>query len=375
MNKLLKNIDPLIPIITLILVAIGFLIITSATYDVSNSPWTNPFLIRQFIAFILGTTALIVSLFFDYRSLKNYSEIIYVCNILILLSVLMFGETAQGGQRWLVLGPIVFQPSELAKLAVIITLADLLATDKYNLDNIFGLLVPCLHILLPVALIFLQNDLGTSLVVIAIFLGIIYAAGANSKIFFGSIGGILATVITWITLHVNFDIPIPLQTYQLNRLLVLVNPALDPLGSGYNVIQSKIAIGGGGLFGQGLFSGTQNKLNFLPEMHTDFIFSVLGEEFGFIGVAVVLILYFVLLWQAMKVVAEAKDSFGVLIVIGIITMFAFHIFENVGMTLGIMPVTGITLPFLSYGGSSLITNMLAVGLILNVSMRKKKILF
>jgi len=319
--------------------------------------------------------ALIVSLFFDYRSLRNYSEIIYILNILLLLSVLVFGQTAQGGQRWLILGPIVFQPSELAKLAVIITLADMLATDKYNLDNIFGIAIAFLHVLLPIGLIFLQNDLGTSLVVVAIFLGMIYAAGVNKKIFFGSIGGVLGTTITWITLHLHFDILMPLQSYQLNRLLVLVDPSLDPLGSGYNVIQSKIAIGSGGLFGQGLFSGTQNKLNFLPEMHTDFIFSVLGEEFGFIGVVVVLILYFILLWQILKIVAEAKDSFGSLLIIGIISMFAFHIFENVGMTLGIMPVTGITLPFLSYGGSSLIVNLLAIGLVLNVSMRKKKILF
>ena len=375
MKNLVKNINPIIPIITVILVFIGFVVITSATYDVSNSPWTNPFLIRQIIAFILGTIALVVILFFDYRSLQNYSEIIYISNILLLISVLLFGDTAQGGQRWLTLGPIVFQPSEIAKLAVIITLADLLSSKKYNLDSFFGLLIPSLYVLLPTALIFMQNDLGTSLVVVAIFLGMIYTAGANSKIFFGSIGAVLATAVSWITLHVKFGVSIPLQTYQLNRILVLVNPDLDPLGFGYNVNQSKIAIGSGGLFGQGLFSGTQSNLNFLPEKHTDFIFSVLAEEFGFVGSAVVLLLYFILIWQAIKIMAEAKESFGSLLVVGIVSMFAFHIFENIGMTLGIMPVTGITLPFLSYGGSSLITNLLAVGLILNVGLRKKKILF
>ncbi len=375
MKNLVKNINPIIPVITVILVFIGFIVITSATYDVSNSPWTNPFLIRQFIAFILGTIALVVILFFDYRSLQNYSEIIYISNILILISVLLFGDTAQGGQRWLTLGPIVFQPSEIAKLSVIITVADLLSSKKYNLDSFFGLLIPSLYVLLPTALIFMQNDLGTSLVVVAIFLGMIYTAGANSKIFFGSIGAVLVTAVSWITLHVQFGVSIPLQTYQLNRILVLVNPNLDPLGFGYNVNQSKIAIGSGGLFGQGLFSGTQSTLNFLPEKHTDFIFSVLGEEFGFVGSAVVLLLYLILIWQAIKIIVEAKESFGSLLVVGIVSMFTFHIFENVGMTLGIMPVTGITLPFLSYGGSSLITNLLAIGLILNVGMRKKKILF
>jgi rod shape determining protein RodA len=186
---------------------------------------------------------------------------------------------------------------------------------------------------------------------------------------------VIGRAVTWVWTHVYFGGGIPPKDYQLNRLLVLVDPSRDPLGAGYNVQQSKIAIGSGGLFGKGLFTGSQNQLNFLPEKHTDFIFSVLGEELGFIGALIILLLYFILLWRALIVAKDAKDKFGEYLVVGVISMLTFHIFQNVGMVVGLMPVTGIPLPFLSYGGSSLITNLLAVGLIMNVNMRNKKLMF
>lgn len=374
-NKLIKQIDYLIPLTVIVLVIIGVTLIRSATFINGAAFLENPFLQRHSASILIGSVGLIFSLFFDYRALRNYSKVIYVGNILMLLSVLVLGQSISGGQRWIRFGLISFQPSELAKLAVIITLADLLAKEDYDVSQIKGLIVPIIHVAIPILLILAQNDLGTSLVVVATFVGMIYIAGANPKLLLGVGLGGLVTSIVWVTTHLYWEVPIPLQTYQLNRLLVFIDPYFDPLGSGYNLIQSKIAIGSGQLWGKGLFGGSQNQLRFLPERHTDFIFSVLGEELGFAGAGATLLCYFILLWRGIKVAEEAKDEFGRLVVVGILSMFAFHVLENVGMTIGIMPVTGIPLPFLSYGGSAMITSLLAVGLIININMRRKKMLF
>lgn len=375
MNKLLKNLDYSIPIFTLLLVISGMFLILSATKSGDASLLANSFLKKQMIAALIGILAIIVSLLFNYEILRDYAEIIYIANLLLLGIVLVIGQTVKGGQSWISLGRFNFQPAEITKLIVIIMLAHVLAKDKYNVQNFFGMVIPGLYVFIPFSLILLQNDLGSSLVLLAIFIGMIYVAGANAKFLFGSIFGVLVSAVSWVAAHIYLGVYIPLKEYQLNRLLVLVNPSRDPLGSGYNVRQSKIAIGSGGLFGKGLFTGSQNQLNFLPEKHTDFIFSVLGEELGFIGAIIILLLYFLLLWRALIVAREAKDKFGEYVVIGIISMLGFHIFQNVGMAVGLMPVTGIPLPFLSYGGSSLITNLLGIGLILNINIRKKKLMF
>ncbi len=375
MGKLLRNMDYMIPLAALVLIVIGMLLIASATHVEGSSIWTNTFLQKQLIALLVGSIGAVAVVLFDYRLLRDYAVLIYVGNLLLLGLVLLIGEEVQGGQSWIDFGPISFQPSELAKLAVIITLADLLAKRKYNIKYIFGLIVPGLYLTLPFGLILLQNDLGTALVLIAIFLGMIYVAGANPKLLVGGMIVVVAVVAIWIAAYLYLDAPMPLKEYQLERILVLVNPNLDPQGAGYNVRQSKVAIGSGGLRGKGLFAGTQNQLNFLPARHTDFIFSVLGEELGFWGAGLVLISYFILLWRAIMIAEQAKDQFAQLVVAGIIAMFLFHVFENIGMAMGIMPVTGIPLPFISYGGSSLVTNLLAIGLILNVNMRRKKLLF
>ena len=374
MNKLLKNLDYSIPIFTLLLVISGMFLILSATKSGDASLLANSFLKKQMIAALIGILAIIVSLLFNYEILRDYAEIIYIANLLLLGIVLVIGQTVKGGQSWISLGRFNFQPAEITKLIVIIMLAHVLAKDKYNVQNFFGMVIPGLYVFIPFSLILLQNDLGSSLVLLAIFIGMIYVAGANAKFLFGSIFGVLVSAVSWVAAHIYLGVYIPLKEYQLNRLLVLVNPSRDPLGSGYNVRQSKIAIGSGGLFGKGLFTGSQNQLNFLPEKHTDFIFSVLGEELGFIGAIIILLLYFLLLWRALIVAREAKDKFGEYVVIGIISMLGFHIFQNVGMAVGLMPVTGIPLPFLSYGGSSLITNLLGIGLILNINIRMKKLM-
>jgi rod shape determining protein RodA len=220
-----------------------------------------------------------------------------------------------------------------------------------------------------------QPDLGTSLAFVAITLGILVAAGAPGRILAPIVVAGLGSVIGAVVAHFRWGLPLPLEDYQLKRLIVFTNPGIDPLGSGYQLRQSIIAIGSGRLVGKGLFAGTQNQLRFLPFQHTDFIFSVIGEELGFIGGIAVLTLYLFVLWRGLRIAAMARDYFGALLSVGVVSMLAFHILINVGMTLGMMPVTGIPLPFMSYGGNSMITNMAAVGLLLNVYMRRHKIVF
>ena len=235
-----------------------------------------------------------------------------------------------------------------------------------KLDTFKSLLLPVLYVGIPIGLVFLQPDLGTSLVYIAIFVGMLFISGIKTrliKIIAGT--AFLLMPLGWFVL----------KEYQKQRILVFLNPDIDPFGSGYHIIQSKIAIGSGLIFGKGIFNGTQSQLNFLPENHTDFIFSVIGEEFGFVGCIVVLLLLFMLIYRSIQVAYTCNDNFGMLLATGIGTMFAFEVLVNVGMTIGIMPVTGIPLPFLSYGVSALTTNMLSIGILLNIAMQRTKYIF
>lgn len=373
LKKLLQNLDYWIPLLMIILIGIGLLVINSATQ--ADSITSNRFIIKQLIAASLGSLLLIISLFVDYRVLRNYSGLIYIFNMVLLSSVLILSDDSTGANYWIQLGPVNFQPSELVKLGLIITLADFLATRREKLTELKHFLISGCYIIPIILLGLAQNDLGTNLVFLVIFAGMFYVAGANIKYYLMCIGSGVGIIAGGLLVHFKFGLPIPLKKYQLMRLIIFWNPDLDPLGYGYNIIQSKIAIGSGRLLGKGLSAGTQTQLGFLPESHTDFIFSVLGEELGFIGGAGVLVCYFLLLWRAIKVAFEAKDDFGQLLVVGVVSMLLFHIFENIGMTIGIMPITGIPLPFISYGGSSLLTNILAIALIINVNIRKKKLIF
>lgn len=369
-KRILLGIDYGLLTIVLILFIFGLVMIQSTTsHDFSSSP--NLFLARQIIAAIMGFVVMLAILLIDYRRLKNYSEVIYIGNIIVLTLILFFGRTISGGQRWFYLGPLNFQPSELAKLGIIISLAAILSDKEIRLKTLKDFLYPFFYVGLPVVLIFLQNDLGTSLVFVVILVGMLFLAGANVRILFGLVGGVFLSITSWIFLHLQFGIPIPFKQYQLMRLLVFLDPSLDPFQHGYNIIQSKIAIGSGGLYGKGLFLGTQNRLNFLPEQHTDFVFSVVGEELGFVGSLLVMGLFFLLLYKGIRIIGSAGDRFGALIAGGIVFMFAFHILENVGMVMGLLPITGLPLPFVSYGGSSLLTNLMAIGLLLNINMRRK----
>ncbi len=373
-KKLLKHINIYIPILVLSLIIIGLFVISSATGMADGNH--QPFIRTQIAAAVLGIILIILLLFMDYRIFKDYDIIIYVLTIIMLGFIFVLGVTVSGGRRWLSIGPVNFQPSEVSKIFMILFLASYLDRNRNKLNSLKELFKGLLFILPPFIFIILQNDLGTALVLMFIFVVMYYGAGGKLKHILFVFGGGFLIVVLIITSHVIFETPLPfLQQYQLNRLIAFVNPAIDPFGIGYNIIQSKIAVGSGLIAGRGFLSGPQNQLNFLPEKHTDFIFAVLGEEFGFIGVAVVLIIYLLLLLQILKVAARAKDGFGQLITIGVMGLFLFHVLENVGMVLGIMPITGIPLPFISYGGSSMVISLIAIGLVININMRRKKIIF
>ena len=303
---------------------------------------------------------------FDYKMLQRYGNRLYIFNLILLIAVMLIGHSALGAQRWIQIGPVTLQPSEFAKLIMIVSLASMLEDKVGKLNTLHDLLPIALYVGIPFILVLKQPDLGTSLVFIAIFIGMIFACGVNLKL----LGGLFAAGVACAPILWHF-----LKDYQKMRIMVFLDPNVDPLGSGYHIIQSKIAIGSGMLFGKGLFGGTQSQLNFLPENHTDFIFAVVGEELGFLGAAVLLLLYLVVLWRGIMIARDASDTFGMLLAVGITSMLAFHVLVNIGMTTGIMPVTGIPLPLMSYGVSSLTTNIMSIAILLNIHMKKQKLLF
>jgi rod shape determining protein RodA len=291
---------------------------------------------------------------------------VYGANLALLALTDLTGRTALGAQRWLAVGPLSLQPSELSKLALIVTLAWSLSRRSSPPSRWAELVPYLLHTAPLVLLVFLQPDLGTALSFLAILLGMLWAAGVPRGQLAGLVAaGLVASPLAW---------PL-LKPYQRTRLLAFLDPGADPLGAGYNLIQSKIAIGSGGVWGKGLFAGTQNTLQFLPMQHTDFVFAVIGEELGFVGAVGVLLLFCLWLWRVLQVASSARDSFGSYLCVGVASMVAFHVLVNVGMTVGLAPATGIPLPFVSYGGTALVAQLAGVGLVLSVAARRSKILF
>jgi rod shape determining protein RodA len=365
-QRLLRNLDFVIIVVTGILILISLAVIGSATHINTPGQERYWYVQRQGIFALVNVIIIFVMLHFDYRSLSKVANFLYGINLVMLLAVMVVGHSALGAQRWIQIGPINLQPSEFSKLIMIISLANLLDKRAGKLNSFKDLIPIFLYVGVPFLLVLKQPDLGTSLVFLAILFGMIFVAGINMKhlmAIFAS--GVAAMPLLW-----HF-----LKDYQKKRLTVFLDPNVDPLGAGYHIIQSKIAIGSGMLMGKGLFNGTQSQLNFLPENHTDFIFAVIGEELGFIGAIIILLLYFILLYRAIKIAGVARDNFGTLLATGIASMLTFHILVNVGMTAGIMPVTGIPLPLMSYGVSSLTTNMVGIGILLNIYMRRQKIMF
>ena len=365
-KRFLRRIDFTLIVATALIVLMSLVIIGSATHVNTPGEERYWYVQRQAIFTIINVAAVFFFMNFDYKMLQGYGKKLYIFNLVMLLAVMLVGHSALGAQRWISIGPINLQPSEFSKLIMIICLASVLEERVGKLNHFGDLLPLAIYVGIPFLLVLKQPDLGTSLVFMAIFIGMIFVAGVNLRLLMGLFAvGIASLPILW-----QF-----LKDYQKTRIMVFIDPNVDPLGAGYHIIQSKIAIGSGMIFGKGLFEGTQSQLNFLPENHTDFIFAVVGEELGFIGAAALLILYFIVLWRGVEIARGANDMFGRLLAVGITSMLAFHVLVNVGMTTGIMPVTGIPLPLMSYGVSSLTTNIMAIAVLLNIHLRKQKLVF
>lgn len=318
--------------------------------------------VRQALWVLAALAALFISASVDYKSLASYAPWLYLAAVFLLIGLLMFGRVIAGTGRWIRIGSIGFQPSELMKVILILFLALIFSEFKKNMLSAPMAFLGLGLTALPAVLVMLQPDLGTSMVFFFIMAGAFILAGLNRK----AIAVFLVAAVVLGLMGWNFF----LKDYQKTRLTTLVNPSQDPRGAGYQILQSKIAVGSGGLSGKGFAAGTQIQLRFLPARHTDFVFSVIGEEFGFFGVAAVMFLFAVLFQRIFATAALSRDRMGVYIVFMAGVMIAFQFFINILMVIGLFPVTGIPLPFISYGGSSLVANGLACGLVLNVRMRR-----
>jgi len=341
---------------TLALAICGVVLIRSA---VLHDPTAANEWQKQIAYVVVGIAVCAVFAVVDYRRWRRWALGLYVLNLGMLMAVMRGGHSALGAQRWISLGPLgTFQPSEPAKLILAITTAALLARAREVGLREFALAAAALAP--PALLILKQPDLGTMLVLVAVLSAELLFASRRliDVALYGAIGAIGAAAVVGTN--------VVLKPFQRARLLVFLHPDVDPQGVGWNLAQSKIAVGSGELFGKGLFRGTQTQLRFVPENSRDFIFTVLGEEFGFVGAIALLLAYAIMLGCAVRAAATAPDRFGAYLCIGVVAMLAFHIVVNVGMTIGVMPITGIPLPFLSYGGSAVLTDFAAVGILLNV---------
>jgi len=370
----LRVINPALAASVLLLTVYGSVMVSSAVSGMDAGP---AMFRRHLFGLAVGLIPLVAAWAFDYRKLQAWVGPLLIFDALLILSPRIpgLGAAAKGATSWLQIGGIrLFQPSEPAKLVTIIVMAAIIARFNGRIEKPADVAKVLGVLAVPLGLILLQPDLGTGLVFVAITMGMLLIGGLQPKWFLvlGLTGVLLVGGLFWLNgaLDRASGEDKLIKDYQLDRLMVFVDPTADPKGAGYNLEQSKIAIGSGELTGKGLREGSQGNLNFLPERHTDFIFSVLGEELGFLGAAILLGLYLFLLITALEISASSRDLFGALIVTGIISMWAFQILENVGMTIGLMPITGIPLPFMSFGSSFMVTNMMATGMLLSVWTRR-----
>lgn len=364
-KKIFKNIEWGILICTILLILIGLVALTSATQSTEYEE-----LKKQIIWLCISIPIFIVILFIDYEIVAKVSPIFYGIFIVLLIAVL-FTKPINGATSWFNIGPFSLQPSEFAKIFVIITFAlaitKMQSRGKEEISRPTRLLILLAIVALPVLLIIMQPDYGTAISFLIATVMMLFAAGIDKKYI------IAAILLVIILLPVLYFFVLP--DHAKARIDVFLNPNLEPRGSGYNIIQSKLAIGAGQLFGMGLFKGNQTQLGFLYPKTTDFIFSVIGEEMGFVATAAIVILYVVLITKSIYVAKTAKDDLGSYIAMGIAGIFIFHMVENIGMTIGLLPITGVPLPFVSYGGSSLLTNLILIALLLNISGRRQKAIF
>jgi rod shape determining protein RodA len=360
-----RHVDPLLLLAALGLTAIGLAMIYSATFHrlEANGGDVMHFVNRQTVALGLGLVAMVTVMVLDYRLYRVWAPLLYVVSLVMLVITAATGTTVNASRAWIVMGGFQFQPAEFAKPALILMLAALFQERREEALGLRALVEACVIASMPMVLILAQPDLGTAIVFVAITFGILLLARVRVRYLAALIGVGVATVVGALQLNI-------LKEYQLARLTSFLNADADLQGTGYNVNQAQIAVGSGGFTGQGFTQGSQTALSYVPENHTDFIFTVIGEEFGFVGAVIVLGLFALLLWRALRIAAVSRDTFGTLIAGGVVAVFSFQLFINVGMSIGITPVTGLPLPFVSYGGTSLIGSFIMIGLLQNVHMRR-----
>ncbi len=358
-RRLVQNFDWVLLVLVMLICGIGIINLYSAGY---NQTGVTPLYVKQLYWLAVGLGVLAVTLVYDYRHLEKLSFPLYIISILLLVGVMLGGKVVSGSRRWLAMGPLSFQPAELAKIAIILVLATYFSQrprlEPLRLKN---LIIPAILVMIPVGLIIKQPDLGSGILVALVAVSMILFVGVRWRILVGS--GLTMLMLSPVIWHF-------LKGYQRQRVLTFLNPGRDPLGAGYHILQSMIAVGSGQFWGKGFLQGTQSQLYFLPEQHTDFVFSVFAEEWGFVGSVVLLLLFMGLVFWGLWVARECKDRFGHLLAVGVTALIFWQVFINLCMVTGFLPVVGIPLPLFSYGGSSLITTLLGVGFLLNIRMRR-----
>lgn len=375
-RRLFAQLDVTLLLVVATLVSLGLLMIYSSTRAALLGEGDSPFskVRMQFLWLLVSLVAMALAAVLDYEKIGAMALPIMGTVVFLLLVVLIIGKlfpeaaNVRGTVRWIELGPIKIQPSELAKIAVIIALAAFLAHREEDVDTLATVSRSLLYAAVPLGLIFLQPDLGTPVVIVAIWLTALYVGGARAA----HLGAFVLAGVLLFTAAWNIGV---IRPNQKERIMVFLAPQKDPKGAGWQLSQSMIAIGAGGMWGQGLFKGKQTQLSFVPDQETDFIFTAIGEELGFVGAIGTLSLFALLLWRGLCISLTARDQLGRIMAAGITAVFAVHIIVNIGMTIGLMPVKGMPLPFVSYGGSNLLTNMVLVGLLQNIHMRRHKIVF
>jgi len=377
-KRYVKNFDFVIPIILILLVVLGAVGIGISMRQPTDGQEQSiiqliaSFNLRHvnlhFLWLAAGLVVMVVAIAIDYNFFNDFSVYLYWIVIAALIYVDLAGDIAGGAQSWINFGAFGFQPSEFAKISVIIVLARLLSLKEDGVKGIGDLFPVAIQAGIPLILIVLQPDFGTAAVIFAITFGMLYLGGLSYKLLLGISS---AAGVGLLTMWYTF-----LTEEQKSRILVFLNPGADEMGSGYHVMQSIIAIGSGRIYGKSISDTNMlSQLDFIPAKHTDFIFSVTGEAFGFLIGALIILLYAILIVRTIMIASTARDKFGSMLASGVAAMIAFHVFVNIGMTMGLVPITGIPLPFMSYGGSSMITNFIAFGLVLNVGMRRQKTMF
>ncbi|MDY0236496.1 MAG: rod shape-determining protein RodA [Gudongella sp.] len=363
-RKAFKRFDFILLTTVVLLSIYGIVVIYSATLSMDNLRYVR----TQSISTLIGLAAILFLVFFDYQFLGKLYIPIYIISILLLVAVLILGigDSDWGSRSWLYIGNFGFQPAEFVKVGLIISLAKYLDIHKDDINTPFVLLKVLAFAFTPIVLILLQPDAGTAMVFIFIIALMIFTAGIKWKLIGLALGaGLLSLPILWTRL----------DDYQKDRFFNFIDPSRDTSNTGLQALQGKIAIGSGKIFGRGLFQGTQTQFNYIPEKQTDFIFPVIVEELGFIGGAVLILLYFIMIHRIIKIAKNSPDKFGSFMSIGFVGMFLFHIWENIGMTMGLMPITGIPLPFMSYGGTFQLINLISIGIVLSVAIHREGLSF